>query len=404
MKKTVVLGVASGIAAFKSLELVKQLRNEGIDVIVIQTETAVKMVPPAEFEKVSGHRVLTELFEKGFDYRDILKNRRVDHIDIADKADLLVIAPATANIIAKLANGIADDFLTTTALAVTSRIVICPSMNVNMWNNPMVQNNIEKLRKYGYIIIGPGNGMLACGYTGAGRLAEIADIKDEIMQLLGSATMLRGKKVIVTSGGTREKIDDVRYITNRSSGKMGVALAEECYLRGADVLLIRAKGSAKPRYLINEEVFTTVDELLLLVKKYVKDYHYFYHTAAVSDFKVRSGVEGKLSSSAAAIIVLEPQLKILNQIKVINPQIHLIGFKAEYTSDPKKLTRTALLKLKESRADVIVANDVSKNDRGFESDKNEVYIVTGNGAVTHIPLSTKRKVAESIVNLITTKF
>lgn len=403
MKNTVVLGVTSGIAAFKSIDLVKKLTGEGIDVFVIMTKSAVKMVSAGDFEKASGHKVSTDLFEEGFDYRDVLKARKVDHIDTADKADVLVIAPATANIIAKLAHGIADDFLTTTALAVTAPVVICPSMNVNMWNNPVVQGNIEKLRNLGYLIIEPATGLLACGYRGAGRLAEIEDIKKFVVEQLHISTSLRGKKIIVTSGGTIEKIDDVRYIANRSSGKMGIAIAEACFLRGADVLLLRAKNSQKPRYLIKEEEFSTVEELYGLIKKYIKDYHYIYHAAAVSDFKVQKSQEGKISSGKPLSIQLEPQMKILEQIKKINPGICLIGFKAEYTSDEKVIVEKALKKLNESNADVVIANDVSKNDKGFDSDNNEVFIVLSDGEYKHVAKDLKKNIAKEIVDYINSK-
>lgn len=400
MNRTVILGVTGGIAGYKTLELVKRLRKKSIYVFVIMTEHAEKMFPPAEFVIESGNKVRVNLLEKDFDYKDILKARKVDHIDLAGKADLMVIAPATANIIAKLANGIADDLLTTTALAVTSKIIICPSMNVNMWNNPVVKNNIEKLRGLGYIIVEPATGLLACGYTGDGRLAEIDDIQKEIESQLGKSESLKGKKVIVTAGGTSEKIDEVRFITNRSGGKMGIALAEECYMRGAEVCLLRAKSSVKPRYLIREEVFTTAEDLLRLAGKYAKDGDIFFHTAAVSDFRIGDGVKGKLSSNKQVKIVLEPQIKILDQIKVINPTICLIGFKAEYYSESEKLIMAAAEKIKESGADAVVANDVSRKDRGFESDNNEVYVVFADGSVAYLPFASKKVIAEQIVNIV----
>ncbi len=400
MSKTVALGVSSGIAAYKSLDLVKELRKDGIDVFVVMTIQASKMVPPKDFEKASGHKVFIELFEKEFDYKSILKAREVDHIKLADKADVMVIAPATANVIAKLSHGIADDFLTTTALAVTAPIIICPSMNVNMWNNPLVQENVTKLKEFGYYVIEPETGLLACGYEGIGRLADVEIIKSEVLSQLNYTNSLSGAKIIVTAGGTIEKIDDIRYIANRSSGKMGVAIAEECYMRGADVLLLRAKSSVKPRYPIKEELFTSFEDLFDLVKKHTKDYQYFYHAAAVSDFSVANKIKGKLSSKRPVTINLKPQAKILNQIKKLNPAVRLIAFKAEYTSDKKKLTQIALNRLKESSADAIIANDVSKKDSGFGADKNEVYIILPDGVTKHIPLNTKREIAKSIVDYI----
>ncbi|MBI4008668.1 bifunctional phosphopantothenoylcysteine decarboxylase/phosphopantothenate--cysteine ligase CoaBC, partial [Candidatus Roizmanbacteria bacterium] len=287
MKQTVVIGITSGIAAYKSLGLIKLLKHEGLDVAVIMTNSATKMIPLHKVEKVSGNKVFVELFEKNFNYKNILKSRKVDHIDIADKADIMVIVPATANIIAKLAHGIADDFLTTTALAVTAPILLSPSMNINMWNNPIIQENIMKLQEKGFQIIEPAEGMLACGYEGKGRLPDIQTIKDEIQRNLQYIDSLKGKKIIVTAGATIEKIDDVRYITNRSSGKMGIRIAEECYLRGAKVLLLRAKHSIKPRYLIEEEIFDSADDLAKLIEKHIRQYEVFFHVAAVSDFSVK---------------------------------------------------------------------------------------------------------------------
>lgn len=400
MEKTIVLGITSGIAAYKTLELVKQLKEENITVIVIMTESAAKMVSPSEFEKVSGNKVYTQLFEKDFDYKKILEERVVDHIAVADKADVMVVAPATANVIAHLAHGIADDFLTTTALAVTAPVIICPSMNVHMWHNSVVQENIKKLKSLGYHIIDPTAGMLACGYDGIGRLAEIPDIKQEIIDKLTTATSLRGKKVLVTAGGTIEKIDDVRYITNRSSGKMGIAIAKECVERGAEVLLLRAKHSVEPHYHIHEKIFETADELFSLIKENVKNYDYCYHAAAVSDFSVQNKIEGKLSSDQPVTLQLEPQIKILEQIKNLNLEIHLIGFKAESEEDINKLKEKAEKKLKESHADALIANDIGRKDRGFESDDNEVLILLKNGETKHIPLTSKKEIAKGIVEYI----
>ncbi len=400
MKKTVVLGVTSGIAAYKTLTLIKELGKDRIDVFVIMTKSATKMISQKEFEKASGHKVFTDLFENDFDYKKVLETREVEHIALADKADVMIIAPATANVIAKLSQGISDDFLTTTTLAVTAPIILCPSMNVNMWHNPIVQENVEKLKSLGYIIINPTAGMLACGYEGVGRLAEIQDIKEETLQQLSFSSSMKGKKVIVTAGGTEEKIDDVRFITNRSSGKMGIAIAEACYERGAEVLLLRSKSAVLPRYHFKEKVFTTAEELLNLLKENIHDYDYCYHVAAVSDFKVKNKRDGKLSSKNSVTLELEPQEKIIDHIKKINPHIKLIAFKAEYESDVNKLKLSARRKLKETLADAVVANDISKKDRGFETDTNEVLIVLLDGKNKHLKLASKKEIAKQLVAYI----
>lgn len=403
MKKNILIGVTGGIAAYKILDLIKLLKDEGRNVFIIMTKGATEMFSLSDFEKASGNQVSVNLFEKNFDYKDVLKDRKVKHIQLADKSDMMVIAPATANIIGKLAYGIADDFLTTTALAITSPIIICPSMNVNMWNNPIVQVNLAKLKSAGYQIIEPTSGMLACGYEGVGRLENVEIINKEINKLLERNESLKGKKVIITAGGTTEKIDEVRFITNRSSGKMGVALAEECYLRGADILLLRSKTSVRPRYLIKEQIFNTADELLQLIKLNINNTDLFFQTAAVSDFKVDKSFKGKLSSEQSINLKLIPQIKIVDQIKKMSPKTTLIAFKAEYNLEEKKLIKEGEKKLKESKADIVIANDISQKDRGFESDNNEVYIISETKQVKKILLTSKREVANKIINFLINK-
>src|SRR3989339_320061 len=393
MKKNILIGVTGGIAAYKILDLIKLLKSEGHEVFIILTKSATEMISLEDLEKASGNKVLVNLFEKNFDYRKVLKNRNVEHIELADKTDVMVIAPATANIIGKLAHGIADDLLTTTTLAMTAPIIICPSMNVNMWGNPIVQENLSKLRSIGYQIIKPTAGMLACGYEGMGRLENVEIINKEINKLLERTESLKNRKIIVTAGGTTEKIDEVRFITNRSSGKMGVALAEECYLRGADVLLLRAKNSVSPRYLIKEKIFETAEELLQLIKVNINDTDVFFQTAAVSDFKVEKPIKGKLSSDNSVNLKLVPQIKIVDKIKKLSPKTTLIAFKAEYGLSEKKLINEGRKKLKESNTDFVIANDISQSDRGFESDDNEVYIILKNENVKKIPLASKREIA-----------
>lgn len=404
MKKNILIGVTSGIAAYKVLDLIKLLKNEGHEVFVIMTKGATEMISLKDFEKASGNKVFVNLFEKNFDYREILERRKVEHIELADKTNVMVIAPATANIIGKLAHGIADDFLTTTALAVTEPIIICPSMNVNMWNNPIVQENLMKLKLIGYQIIESVTGMLACGYEGVGRLEDVEIIKNEVLKQIQRLNSFKGKKIIITAGGTIEKIDDVRFIANRSSGKMGVALAEECYLRGADILLLRAKSSVKPRYLIKEKIFETAEDLFSLIKENIKNTDFFYQVAAVSDYKVDKSFKGKISSEKSFDLKLVPQIKIIDQIKKISPKTVLVAFKAVYGLGEKLLIQEGLKKLKESKADVVIANDISRDDRGFESDNNEVYIISANRPVKKIPLSSKREIAKRIIEYLDNNF
>lgn len=397
--KTIVLGVTSGIAAYKTVELVQLLKKDKFEVFVIMTQNAAKMVQPRELEHVSGNKVYTELFEQGFDYKNILKIKKVDHIDLADKAHIFVVAPATANTIAKLACGIADDFLTTSILATQAPILICPSMNVHMYENPVVQQNLAKLRSRGFFILDPDEGNLACGYRGKGRLAHIHHIRDEIHSVLNKRKQLKGKKVIVTAGPTLEKIDDIRFITNKSSGKMGVAIAEECWKRGAEVLLLRASTAVKPSVTtLDEEVFEGIDELESLVNKYVSSYDVIFHTAAVSDFRIKNVQKGKISSKQGRILTLHPAKKIINDIKKLNPKIKLIGFKAVWGLQSNKISSIAQEKIKESKADAIVINDVSRKDTGFGVDTNEVYIVTKNGKKKRLPIASKQEIAKGIID------
>lgn len=400
INKTVVIGISGGIAAFKVIELIKNLKKENIDVFVIMTKSAEKIINPEEFQKISGHKVFRTLFEENFDYKTILKNRKVDHIELADKANLFIVIPATANIIGKIAHGIADDFLTTTLLATTAPIIVCPSMNVNMWANPVVQENVHKLKMLGYTIIGPDAGMLACGYEGKGRLPEITAIEKEIVRLLNKSNSLVGKKILVTSGGTIEKIDDIRFITNKSSGKMGAAIAEACYLRGADVVLLCAKTAVVPRCPIKQELFETAEELTKLIKKYASVSDICFHTAAVSDFKI-AAKEGKISSKQALTLQLMPREKIYTQIKTDNPGIKLIAFKAEWKKSDKELLEEAKHKLNGSNIDFLIVNDVGRLGQGFNTDINEALVVSKDGKYKKFPLQSKSQLADRLVDYVT---
>ncbi len=399
--KTVTIGISSGIAAYKILDLIRLLTKEGIDVEVIMTDHATNMLAPALVEKETGKPIHSELYGKTFNYEDILKDRVVDHIALADKTNVLVIAPATANTIAKMANGIADDFLTTTLLAVTAPIIVCPSMNVHMWNNPLVQENIEKLRINGMIILDPEEGPLACGYEGKGRLADIHHIFAETKTQLEKANRLAGKTVVVTAGATLEPLDAVRVITNRSTGKMGVALAEVCYMQGAQVILLKAPSAVQPRYPMPTFTFESPEELETLVKQHTKHADILFHTAAVGDFIVQNK-PGKLSSKTSHTLTLTPRPKILDSAKSWNPAMYVVGFKAEFESNPEKLILIAQAKLEESLADMIIANDISIKDRGFAADTNEVIMVSKTSAKT-IPLTSKKTVAREIVNSVIQK-
>lgn len=398
--KTVILGITGGIAAVKIPELITKLASRDISIQTIMTPAAERILSPKKVEQMTGNPVFRELFPQTFTPGEILKKRNVEHIRLADSADLFVIVPATANVIARLASGIADDYLTTTALAATCPIVVCPSMNVHMWNHAATQRNIETVRHLGYHILGPDSGMLACGYSGTGRLVDTGALSETISSFTSLAKPLSGKRVLVTAGATIEPIDDVRYITNKSSGKMGIALAEAAYLAGAEVLLLRSHTSVRPRIGLREEVFDTADSLHSLIKRHSKNFDICIHTAAVSDFEVKNRSKGKTSSTKPLALELEPRKKILETIKTYNPRIFLVAFKAEYNVTGDTLIQIARKRLLKAHADLIVANDVGKEDGGFGSDINDVYIIPARGKPVHIPMTSKTEIAERIITFL----
>lgn len=400
-KKKIIIGVSSGIAAYKVVDLVSLLRKKEFEVHVVMTAAATQMISPTEFIKASRQKVYTTLFPADFNYQEVLKNKEVEHIKIADTSDLIVIAPATANIIAKIAHGIADDFLTTIISASRpNKVLICPSMNVNMWYNAFVQENLGRLSKHGFHILHPDTGALACGYTGIGRLADIGKIEKEINHILKIKNQLAGVRIIVTAGGTSEPVDAVRVLTNRSSGKMGLSIAHECRARGAEVLLMRAKTSVTAAPQFTEKTFETSKQLYDLLKKHINNYDIIFHVAAVSDFTTQSILDKKLGSSTELTLRLKPAPKILHVLKSWNPKIKVIGFKAVYNEKEKDLIKIGLVKLKASHSDYIMVNDVSKEGIGFAVDDNEVYIISPKGLVVKIEKAPKTIVARKILDHI----
>jgi len=398
--KNIVIGITSSIAAYKVLELVKALKKQGANVDVIMSEHSKKLVDEKEFEKASGNKVNKNLFDPKVDYKAyIKKNKPIKHISLSDKADLFIICPATANILGKIANGIADDLLSTSILATNAPVLICPAMNVKMWKNPIMQENVKKLKKLRYNFVDPEYGILACGYKGVGRLANINKIIGRIKAIIKSRNNLKGKKILVTAGATSEEIDPVRVITNKSSGKMGISIAEEAFLRGADVTLIRAHNSVHPQYMLKDIEIVSVKDLFKAVKENLKGKDIMIHCAAVSDFTINK-VDKKIKSKEPLHLELEPTTKIFERIKELNKNIFLIGFKAEYKVSEKLLIGRAYNLLKDANANLVVANDVGKSKRGFDVDTNEVYIVDKNKKVKHLKLADKRVIANKILDMI----
>ena len=402
--KKIVIGITGGIACYKVLDLIKKLRELGSDVHVIMTEHSMHFVDAKDFEKVSGNEVHTTLFHPKINYIEyIKKNKPINHISLADIADLFLICPATANIIGKIANGIADDLISTSVTATIAPVLICPAMNVKMWKNPIVQENVKKLKRLNYNFVEPEYGELACGYKGVGRLANLKRIIDRIELLLKQRSDFKGKKVLVTAGATVEEIDPVRVITNKSSGKMGTSIAEQAFLRGADVLLLRGHNSIEPNHNIKEEKFTSVSDLYSRIKKNIKNFDIAVHSAAVSDFAIGNKKNTKIKSGKELHLELMPTTKIFERLKKLNKKIFLVGFKAEHDIPGKKLIESAYNLLKSANADLVVANDVGKANRGFDVDTNEIIYVDRKRSIVHIRLADKRIVADKILDVIAEK-
>jgi phosphopantothenoylcysteine decarboxylase/phosphopantothenate--cysteine ligase len=388
--KTVVLGVAGGIAAYKAAELVRLLVKAGADVHVIMTRGAREFVGPLTFQTLSGHPVATELF-------DLMQESEIGHIRLADRADLFLVAPATADVIARLAAGLGDDLLATVALATKAPILLAPSMNVNMWENPITRANVERLRSVlGAFVVGPGAGFLACRWTGPGRLAEPADIVEAAARVL-TPKDLAGKRVLVTAGPTHEAIDAVRYIANRSSGKMGAALARAAAARGAEVVLVAGPMAQAPPLGVEVVAVTTALELAAATHARAAASDVVVMAAAVADFRARAPAAQKLKKEALGerpTVELERNPDVLADLgrSRSGPRPFLVGFAAE-THDVAASART---KLVAKGCDLIVANDVSAPDAGFEVDTNRVTVFGPGDAALELPLAGKDAVAHRV--------
>ena len=380
----ILLGVGGGIAAYKAAELARLLMERGHDVEVVMTGAAQDFVRPLTFAALTGRKVHTDLFAI---------ESAIEHIAVAEEHDLLAIAPATADLMAKLAHGQADDFLSTLYLAFTGPVVVAPAMNVNMWEHPATQKNLETLRGRGHRVVGPAEGYLACGMTGLGRLAQPEAIADAIEREGGKRSDLEGETVLITAGPTQEPLDPVRYLSNRSSGKMGYALAVAAAARGADVVLISGPVQlAPPRGVkvipvrtaveMREQVFLNLGPAGIVIK-----------AAAVADFHLARVPDQKLKKTAARIsIELDPTPDILAELGRKKGDRLLIGFAAE----TQNLQQEARRKLETKNCDMVVANLVGGNDSGFESDENEVVLVLRTGEAIAVSRASKREIADRI--------
>lgn len=390
-QKTVVIGISGGIAVYKVLDVISKLKKIGVNIHVIMTKSATEFVTPLSFQSLSQNYVVCDMFEEP-------KTWDVEHISLAKKADVFLVAPATANVIGKIANGIADDMLTTTIMATKAKVLIAPAMNTNMYENPIVQKNISILKELDYKFVEPDSGRLACGDVGKGKLSTPDNIVNNIIDLLTQKQDLKGKKIMVTAGPTIESIDPMRYITNRSSGKMGYSIANEAIKRGADVTLISGPTNLTPPQNLKKLIkIESAEDMYKAVINNLNENDVIIKSAAVADYKPKNYSEQKIKKSDDDLIIeLDRNKDIAYEIGKIKNNKILIGFAAE-TND---ILDNAMKKIKKKNLDFIVANDLTKEGAGFGSDTNIVKIIDKEGNITDYPKMKKEEVANVILDKI----
>jgi len=392
----IALGVSGGIAAYKAAEVVRQLQERGARVQVIMTDAAQQFVKPLTFAALSGEKVITGMFDSGAEQPNL--DSAVEHIAVAQSLDCLLVAPATADVIAKFAHGIANDFLSTLYLATTAPVVIAPAMNVNMWEHPATQANLKTLRERGVRVVEPGSGYLACGMIGAGRLAEPEEIVAATLEHVGFAADMAGETVLITAGPTYEPIDPVRFLGNRSSGKMGYALAEAALRRGAKVILVSGPTALQPPPSAENIFAETAQRMRAVVLENWERATMVIMAAAVADYYVKNVSGEKIKRKGPLELRLEPNPDILAELGSMRLAMGrtsptLIGFAAE----TEHLLDNARGKLKNKSVDAIVLNDVSRSDIGFSSDRNEVTIISASEQV-EVPEASKLEVAGKVLD------
>src|SRR5882724_4141820 len=389
----ITLGVTGGVAAYKAAELVRRLQQDGFTVQVVMTRSAREFVTPLTFAALSGQKVITDLFAESGGEANL--ESAIEHIAVAQRTDLLLVAPATADVIAKFARGIADDFLTTLHLASTAPVVIAPAMNVNMWNHAATQENLEMLRARGVHVVQPDEGYLACGMTGPGRLAGQEAIIAAVRDALKLKRDLEGETVVVTAGTTREDLDPVRYITNRSSGKMGYAVAEVAARRGARVVLVSGPTALDTPTGVDRVNVRTALEMQQAVQRHFSDASVGIFAAAVADYRPLETVSQKIKRSKESLTIrLEPNPDILASAAAEKGSRLVVGCAAE----TDHVAENARRKLAAKNADLVVANDVTAEGAGFDLDTNVVTLLARDGRDLALPKMTKREVAERILD------
>lgn len=395
MSKCVVIGVTGGIAVYKALDIISALRKKDIEVHVIMTESATKFVNPLTFQSISQNMVVTDMFAEP-------KAWEIQHISLAQKADLMLIAPATANIIGKVANGISDDMLSTTIMAASkAKVIFAPAMNTQMYKNKIVQSNIEKLKNFGYDFIEPASGRLACGDVGVGKLADVNTIVERVlMELEDKQQDLKGKKVLISAGPTIAPIDPVRYITNRSTGKMGYAIAEEARDRGAEVVLVSGPTNLNSPKNVNIINIKTNEEMKNEIFNYYEWADIVIKSAAVADYKPKEYSNQKIKKGEGDLnLCLTRDSDILKSLGEVKTHQILVGFAAESND----VLKNAEKKLKNKNLDFIVANDITATDTGFGSEDNKVIIISKDNEKLELEKMSKREVARNIFDMILEK-
>jgi len=386
--KTVLIGITGGIAAYKICELIRMYKRQGADVKVIATQNALNFVTKLTLQTLSQSPVAIEQFD--------VEDYKPEHISLADAADIFVIAPASANTISKIATGICDNLLTSVVCAFRKPIILAPAMNCNMWENKVIQENLDKLKELGYFILEPEEGFLACGYNGSGRLCSIEMIFDKSVEIINTKKKLLNKKIVITAGGTKEKIDTVRFISNFSSGKMGIALADEAYNMGAEVVLVSTIEVKKP---YKVEVVQSAVEMQATVENEFRNSDCLIMAAAVADYRAKEIAEIKLKKTSADEISIDlvKNPDILKEISAKKTSQQLvIGFCAE----SENVLQFAIEKIQKKGCDYLVANDVSRSDIGFSSDYNEVFVIDKELTVEKIERASKAQIAKKIFEAI----
>ncbi|HEY92286.1 MAG TPA: bifunctional phosphopantothenoylcysteine decarboxylase/phosphopantothenate--cysteine ligase CoaBC [Dehalococcoidia bacterium] len=389
--KTVVLGITGSIAAYKAADIASKLTQAGAKVEVIMTEAATKFIAPLTFRNITGRSVVTDMFELASEYD-------IEHVALAETADVVIIAPATASLIAKAAAGISDDILTCVVLATKAPIILAPAMNVNMFENPITQDNLAKLIARGFIIVDPDYGRLASGKIGLGRLADVNKIMGTIKQVLGTRGDLAGKRLVVTAGGTQESIDPVRHIGNRSSGKMGYAMAEAARDRGAEVKLITAPTFLPEPVGIEVTYIETSAQMKKAVTKAVAQADALIMAAAIADYRSKEIAKAKIKKET-------PNLTL----KLVRTPDILVGVKGDFlkvgfAAESEDIVANAKQKLQKKQLDLIVANDITDKESGFGTDTNKVTLIDRDGKIDSLPLLTKREVADRILDKVVELF